>query len=60
MSIPGAGMPPHVRIKRLDPGNGHVLWEHYQGRAPLDVQFDKNTIQLLFKKEVQFLKFFSL
>jgi len=52
--------PAHVRIKRLHPDDGRVLWEHYQRRAPLDVQFDKNTIQLLFKKEFQFLKFLSL
>jgi hypothetical protein len=56
----GFEVPPHLRIKRLDPGNGRVLWEHYQRRAPLDVQFEKNTIQLLFKKELQVLKFFSL
>lgn len=56
----GFETPPHIRIKRLDPGNGRVLWEHYQRRSPLDVQFEKTTIQLLFKKELQVLKFFSL
>lgn len=56
----GMTMPAHVRIKRLAASDGRVLWEHYQRRAPLDVQFDKNTIQLLFKKELQFLKFLSL
>lgn len=56
----GLEVPPHVRIKRLSPKNGRVLWEHYQARAPLDVQFDANRIELLFKKEVQVLKFMTL
>ena len=57
---PGVVIPPHVRIKRLDPDNGRVMWEHYQRRAPLDIQFDKNVIQILFRKEVQVLKFLAL
>jgi hypothetical protein len=51
---------PYLRIRRIDPKNGHEIWEHFQQRAPLDVAFDKNTIRLVFKKEVQVLKFFSL
>lgn len=47
---------PYLRIKRLNPSNGHEMWEHFQQRAPLDVQFDKNTIRLVFKKEVQILR----
>jgi hypothetical protein len=35
------------------------MWEHFQQRAPLDVAFEKNTIRMVFKKEVQVLKFFS-
>jgi hypothetical protein len=53
----GFEVPPHIRIQRLDPGNGRVLWEHYQRRAPLEVRFDANSIQLLFRKEMQLLKF---
>lgn len=52
--------PSHVMIERLDPGDGHVMWQHYQKRAPLDVRFDGNRIQIVFKKEVQVLKFLSL
>jgi hypothetical protein len=52
--------PPYMRIKRLDPKNGRVMWEHFQQRAPVDVQFDKNTIRLVFKKEVQVLRFLAL
>jgi hypothetical protein len=58
--IPGATIAPHIRIKRLNPKNGKVMWEHYQRRAPLDIQIDKNTIQILFRKEMQVLKYISL
>ena len=51
--------PPHLRIQRLDPKNGRTLWEHYQERTPLDVQFDANSIELVFKKEVQVLKYLT-
>jgi outer membrane protein assembly factor BamB len=50
---------PYMKIKRIDPKNGKVMWEHFQQRCPLDVQFEKNSIQLVFKKEVQVLKFLS-
>jgi hypothetical protein len=56
----GFETPPYVRIKRIDPKNGHVLWEHFQQRAPLDVAFDQNAIRLVFKKEVQVLRFWCL
>ena len=36
------------------------MWDYYQARAPLDVQFNGNMIELVFKKEVQVLKFLSL
>jgi hypothetical protein len=56
----GFEVPAHIRIKRLNPSNGRILWEHYEGRAPLDVRFDANTIQLLFRKELEILKFTAL
>ena len=55
----GFETPPYLRIRRINPGNGKEMWEHFQQRAPLDVQINKNTIQLVFKKEVQVLKFIS-
>jgi outer membrane protein assembly factor BamB len=55
----GLEKPSHIAIRRLDPGTGHILWEHYQKRAPLDVKFDRNSILLVFKKEVQVLRFVS-
>jgi hypothetical protein len=49
-----------MSIKRINPKNGHVIWEEMQNRAPLDVQFDRNTIRLVFRKEVQVLRFLGL
>ena len=51
--------PPFFRLRRIDPGNGKKLWEHFQERAPLAVQFDGNSIELVFKKEVQVLKYLA-
>jgi hypothetical protein len=53
----GFETPPYVRIRRINPKNGKEMWEHFQQRAPLDVEFDKNMIRLVFKKEVQVLRF---
>lgn len=49
-----------LTIKRINPANGHLIWEHCQNRAPYDVRFDKTSIRLIFKREVQVLRFFSL
>jgi len=51
--------PPYLRIARINPKDGRVMWEHYQDRAPFDVRFDQNSIELVFKKEVQVLHFLS-
>ncbi len=56
----GFETPPYMRIWRINPRNGSPMWEHFQQRAPLDVQFDKNRIRLVFKKEVQVLKYLAL
>jgi len=56
----GFEIQPYLRIRRINPKNGKDMWEHFQQRAPLDVQFDKNSIQLVFKKEVQVLKYLAL
>jgi hypothetical protein len=50
---------PFLRIKRINPRSGSIMWEHTQQRAPLDIQFDKNSIRLVFKKEVQVLRFLT-
>ena len=58
-SVTGIQLPAFMRIRRINPANGRVMWEYSQERAPLDVQFKDNSIQIVFKKEVQVLKFLS-
>jgi hypothetical protein len=36
------------------------MWDYYQARAPLDIQFNGNMMEVVFKKEVQVLKYLSL
>jgi hypothetical protein len=36
------------------------MWEHFQQRAPVDIEFNHNVVRIVFKKEVQVLKFPSL
>jgi hypothetical protein len=48
-----------LKIKRLHPEDGRILWEYLQQRAPLDVQFEGNSIQVVFENEVQVLRFLS-
>ena len=55
----GIQIPAYLKIRRINPSDGRVLWEHDQERAPLDIRFKNNSIQIVFKKEVQVLKFIS-
>src|SRR5262249_2189166 len=48
-----------LKIKRLNPDNGHVMWEYLEPRAPLNVRFNGNMIQVVFEKEVEVLKFLT-
>jgi hypothetical protein len=54
--------PPHIWIRRINPKNGQVIWVYYQAdKGPtLDVQFKANSIELVFAKEVEVLKYLSL
>jgi hypothetical protein len=45
-----------MRLRRLNPGSGTEMWLHTEERAPLDIQFDKNSIRMVFKKEVEVLR----
>ena len=57
-----AGITPgsaYLRIRRISPRDGRILWDYQQERAPLFFQFHGNMIELVFKKEVQVLKFVS-
>jgi hypothetical protein len=56
----GAQRRPFVRIKRLSPWTGKEKWVHAQQRAPLDIEFDRNSFRMVFKREVQVLRFLSL
>lgn len=60
MMAMGVQTRPYVRIRRISPKDGRVLWDHYQPRGALDVKVQANTFQIVFKKEVQVLKFLSL
>jgi outer membrane protein assembly factor BamB len=52
--------PPFLHIQRLNPKNGRVLCEYYdRDRCPVDVRFDANSIQLIFKREVQVLRYLT-
>ena len=55
----GAQIRPYVRIRRINAKNGQVMWDHFQQRGALDVKIHENTFQIVFKKEVQVLKFMS-
>ena len=57
---PGPARDARTRVCRLDPGTGRVRWEHEQPRLLLDAQFDRNTFQLVFRKEMQTLGYTSL
>jgi hypothetical protein len=59
-TLQGLQKPPYLRIARINPKDGRVMWEYYQDRAPFYIRFDKNSIELLFKKEVQVLHYLSL
>lgn len=59
-TLSGLQLPPFMRITRLSPKDGHVLWYHQDDRCPVNVRFDQNTIELVFKREVQVLKYLVL
>jgi hypothetical protein len=61
-SLQDLSQPAFFRIRRINPRNGHTMFDYEdpKDRAPFYVHFDKNTIELVFKKEVQVLHFLSL
>jgi hypothetical protein len=58
-ALSGLEKPPYLRIARIRPADGRILWEHYQERCPVNVQFHENSIELIFKKEVQVLRYLT-
>jgi len=60
-TLQGLQKPAYLRIARINPKNGRVMWEYYdRNRCPVDVRFDGNSIELIFKREVQVLKYLTL
>ena len=55
----GLEKPPYLHIARINPKNGRVMFDYYQDRAPISIHYDQNTIELVFKKEVQVLKYLT-
>ena len=51
--------PSFLRIRRLSPRDGRLLWEHDDDSAPIDLEFNKNNIYLVFHKEVDVLKYLT-
>jgi hypothetical protein len=51
--------PAYLSIKRIRPSDGRILWEHAEDRCPVAVRFDQNSLELIFKKEVQLLRFLT-
>jgi hypothetical protein len=51
--------PPYLRIARIRPSDGRILWEYFQERAPIDARFHDNSIELIFKREVQVLRYLT-
>jgi hypothetical protein len=46
-------------IRRLDPKTGKVVWDYSEQRCPLSVRFKGNIVELVFRKEVEVLKFLT-
>jgi hypothetical protein len=49
-----------LAIRRLNPKNGSIVWDYAEQRCPLSVRFNGNVIELVFRKEVEVLKFLTL
>ena len=61
MTAPLQQRPAYLRISRIDPHNGRIMWEYHDpiGRAPIDARFHDNSIELIFKREVQVLRYLT-
>jgi hypothetical protein len=52
--------PAYLRIARLRPADGRIQWEYYdRERCPVNCDFAGNSIQLIFKREVQVLRYLT-
>jgi putative pyrroloquinoline-quinone binding quinoprotein len=55
----GITSPVFFQIRRINPKSGRQMWVYSEERAPWHIDFKDNYIHLVFKKEVEVLKFFS-
>ena len=54
-------LPAYLRITRIRPSDGKIMWDYYdRNRCPVNWNFDGNSIQLIFKREVQVLRYLTL
>jgi hypothetical protein len=51
--------PPFLHLARIRPADGRILWDHYDDRCPIDARFNQNSIELIFKREVQVLRYLT-
>jgi len=52
--------PAYLRITRIRPSDGRIMWDYYdRNRCPVNWDFDGNSIQLIFKREVQVLRYLT-
>lgn len=52
--------PAFLRITRIRPSDGRIMWDYYdRDRCPVNWNFDDNSIQLIFKREVQVLRYLT-
>ena len=56
----GLQKPAYLRLSRLRPSDGRLLWDYYdRDRCPVNWHFDGNSIELIFKREVQVLRYLT-
>jgi len=52
--------PAYLRITRIRPSDGRIMWDYYdRNRCPVNWNFEGNSIQLIFKREVQVLRYLT-
>jgi hypothetical protein len=52
--------PAFLHISRIRPSDGKIMWDYYdRDRCPVSWRFDDNSIELVFKREVQVLRYLT-
>jgi hypothetical protein len=59
-TLAGLQKPDYLRIVRLNPRTGKLLWIYEDQRYPFSLHFHENVIELGFKREMQVLKYLAL